>query len=208
MVLLVIMDTRQNRTDRFWSSYLVLSFILLIAILGLFFPQSNNTFTPPPPPPPPLRYALVLNDNTTQTLNMANQWKNITYNTLSITSPAFLYSSTPLPPQNGITCLIPGYYRVYLSVQTDSPPTFQNTTFHCRACHLSYAIRGIQQRNGQIYDISGSFTTINRAVSFLSKEFIILVNNGDVLQFQFKSLCPQLTLSPRPTTSTLHIVSL
>lgn len=198
---------RQSRTDSSWLTYLGFSIVLLIAILGLFYPLNDTTTLPPIPPPIiPTRYLLVLNDNTTQPLGLVNQWRNILYHTQKVASPGFFYPNTTW---DFVRCLVPGYYRVYMSIQAVAPPTTLNTSYHCRACHLNYAIRAVQQLDGlgPLFDIGDSFTTISRDVSFLSKEFIILVNDGDVLRFQFKSLCPNLSLTPLPTTATLIISS-
>jgi hypothetical protein len=196
---------RPSRIDRSWMTYLAFCILLAIAILGLFFPiqdgggGGDNEISP--------RYLLVLDDNTTQPLGLVNQWKNILFHHQKVSSPAFFYPDSP--PWDYVRSLVPGYYRVYLSIQTEAPATTRNTSYHCRACHLTYAIRAVQQLGGigPLYDIGDSFTTIARDVSFLSKEFIMLVNNGDIIRFQFKSLCPDLTLTPLPTTATLIITS-
>lgn len=102
---------------------------------------------------------------------------------------------------------------------TEAPtaaPTHSNDT--CRACHLRYEIRAVQQLagTGPFLEVRPSYTVSNRDDSFLSKLFIVRANPGDVLIMQVKSRCRRLILTPLgdhgffnsyPSSATLAISS-
>ena len=194
-----------SRRDRSWLSFIVVSVVTVIAILGLFFPRSSsfngsgNDVT------------IALEDNTTQYLNASDTWTSINYNGQIHVSSAWGHTVG----SNQITCHREGTYRLYFSIQPQLNNSQIQTLYHCKPCHLYQQIRATIQYDGIgfIHEIRSSHTRGDREARFLSKSILFHAHPDDIIRLQFKSLCPNVVLSSGgnqmmnsyPTSATLII---
>ena len=150
---------------------------------------------------------LAVDDNTTQLLAGPSIWASIQFHRNLHISSAWDH----LPGDSIFKCQSDGIYKIYFSIQT-SLPTYNNTnaTFYCQSNNLKFQIRATNQYNGVgiLHEIRSSRTQSDRDAAFLSKYFIVNLNEGDLLRFQFQSQCSDLSLvsdQPFGTSATLVI---
>lgn len=155
---------------------------------------------------------LVLEDNTTQELLGSGIWTSIEYHKQLHSSQAWKH--TPASEENSlIECRREGIYRAYFSIQLSLLNPVTNTTpLECQDSQLGHEIRATIQYDGQglLHEIRSSHTRGDIAASFMSKEFLFRADEGDLLRFQFYSLCSEAILSsngesPYATSATLII---
>lgn len=199
------------------SAAIVIAFIaVFIGVGNGGFDGVNNggttiTFTNPP-------LYLSLRDTRVQTLNGANQWTDVRFNTNTFISTAWEHTTTTVNDAR-IIAERKGLYIVYFSIQAQARDT---QLAQCKACNLRYWIRALQLSqdpddvNAGELEVPGSLTYSNGHSLFLSKQFHINASVGDVFRFQFISKCATLELQPfadatplnsdsRPVSATLLI---
>lgn len=171
------------------SSFIVSLFLLLIAVSalvlsGMAFENSR-----------PEDVTLVLEDNTTQQLLGSGIWTSIEFHRQLHSSLAWKHSPVNTDGDDDsslIECRRDGIYRAYFSVQLDLlKPGESNGTLHCQSGRLRHEIRATIQFDGQglLHEIRCSHTRGDRDATFMSKEFLFHADEGDLLRFQFYSLC-------------------
>lgn len=161
----------------------------------------------------PLDVTLVLEDNTTQQLLDSGIWTSIEFHRQLHSSQAWRHSVNGGDNSAQIECRREGIYRAYFSVQLNlGKPSESNGTFHCQSGRLRVEIRATIQFDGQglLHEIRCSHTRGDRDATFMSKEFLFHADEGDLLRFQFYSLCYDAVLmsqgeSPFSTSATLLI---
>lgn len=178
--------------------------IAAIVIAVIYGPGATGSSTNTTIIAPLLIQTLVsLYSNTTQPIDGPNVWTTIQFNNNPFSSPNTNYSAWLWDNNSQLTCNRTGISSVYLSVQVMAnisvlPP--DQIPFSCRSCQLKYQIRGVLQSNGtgQLNEIAASLSYQSGQSSFLSKTFFVNATRGDVLLFQFVSLCSQIVLYPYP----------
>ena len=194
-----------SRRDRSWLSFIVISVVTVIAILGLFFPRTKSFSGVVDD------FVIALEDNTTQYLTASNTWTSITYNGQIHVSSAWAHTAG----SNQIRCLREGTYSLYFSIQPQLNSTQVQTLYHCKPCHLFQQLRATIQYDGIgfIYEIRSSLTRSDREARFLSKSILFHAHPDDIIRIQFNSLCPNVVISSGaspmmnsyPTSATLTI---
>lgn len=139
---------------------------------------------------------LALEDNAPQELDSIGVWSNIEFRRNLHISPAWHHTRGE---ESVVECRMDGIYRIFFSIQT----SLSSTTSSCSEEELSsLMMRATIQYDGQglLHEIHSSLTKGNMYTEYMGKEFLLNVEEGDLLRFQFYSLCPDLILSP-PTVS-------
>ena len=165
---------------------------------------------------------LALDDNSVQPVGGSDVWTSITYNRNSYVSSAWVHS----PGGDAVTCQRTGIYQAYFSVQLDvaglPSPELTNASgipYVCRPCQLQHKIRATRQVGGLglLAEVRPSHTRGDRAATFLSKSVLFYAAHGDVMRFQFSSLCQYVVLTPGdgpssfntyPASATLSIIAI
>ena len=183
------------RRNLSWLYFIGYSIVLVIAILGLFYPQSSGG------PFEEIDVSLALDDDTNQSVIATNTWTSITYNRNIHVSSAWNHTLG----SDQIICLREGIYLLYFSIQPRLNNTIAQTLFFCKACHLYQEIRATIQYDGigAIQEIRSSYTQSDREARFVSKSFLFHANPTDVIRLQFKSQCPNIMIGPIPSLNSL-----
>jgi hypothetical protein len=185
-----------SRRDRSWLYFTGYCIVLIIAILGLFYPQQQSQQNG-------VDVTVALEDNTNQSLIASNTWTSIRYSTNIHVSSAWNHTAG----DEKIECLREGIYRLYFSIQPTLNNTQPQTLYFCKACNLYQQIRATIQYGGvgMIEEISSSHTHGDREARFLSKSVLLYASPTDVIRIQFKSQCPNVIIGATPTSSTMII---
>lgn len=187
---------KMARRDYSWLYFAGYSLVLVIAILGLFYPQSTGVGSAAQ-----IDVTLALEDNTNQSLLATNTWTSIRYSRNIHVSSAWNHTAG----SDEIICLRAGTYLLYFSIQPRLNSSQTQTNFFCKACHLYEEIRATIQYDGvgAIQEIRSSFTEGDREARFISKSLLFYANPTDVIRLQFRSLCPNIIIAPPPILNAL-----
>lgn len=164
----------------------VVALILSIVALALISSHiNNNTDTMIT-----TRERLSLYGDVVQLPENVNTWTDVYYNKVSKTWPsAWLF----VPGSSTLLCRRAGTYTIYYSLQSYVPPPTNETPFACKACQVWIEARAILQ--SESVDSSVAFTSPANGIKLTTNVFTVTMNEGDRLQIQFKTHCPQLVLT-------------
>lgn len=211
------MRTRRSRRARplpLWQIFF--NFVVLgLAIASFFFPLDAGDSVGS------AGLILALDDDTVQTVAGSDVWTSITYSRNSYVSGAWSHTAGG----DAIACLRTGIYQAYFSVQVDvaglstDPENASSVPWVCRPCQLRHRLRATRQLGGAglLTEVRPSHTRGDREATFLSKSVLFYAARGDVIRFQFSSLCQYVVLTPGsgpplfnayPSSASLYIVAI
>lgn len=137
---------------------------------------------------------IALEDNTVQLITSPGIWTTIIYHRQLHISDSWHHNIG-----SGIVkCLREGTYQVYFSIQLSlSSPSEPNKTYYCQSENLRHQIRATSQYDGKgaLHEIRSSRTRGDRDATLIGKYFLFHSNEGDLLRFQFYSLCGDVILT-------------
>jgi hypothetical protein len=206
------MRTRRSRRARPLPPWQILFNVLVLglAIAAFFFPLGGGSGDS--------SLILALDDDTVQPVAGSDVWTSITYNRNSYVSSAWSHTAGG----DAIACLRTGIYQAYFSVQLDVAGLTANASsipWVCRPCQLRHKLRATRQLGGAglLTEVRPSHTRGDREATFLSKSVLFYAARGDVMRFQFSSLCEHAVLTPGdgpalfntyPSSASLYIVAI
>lgn len=177
--------------------YVVVVVVFIVALSGWFIPFLNNsggngggTINIIP------TTLLSLYDDRIQPLQAANKWTSVVFNTHNLMTGSWSHEIDSDMVIAGTSDTVKIYFSI--QAQVDSVTPEEANHFTCKACNLRYLLRATREQvsTGTITEVAGSLTYTGGLSFFLSKEFIVEVEEGDILRFQFYSPCKDLKLYP------------
>ena len=177
--------------------YVIAIAAFALAIIACFFPLFGQSDAPVIGGGGGPRTLFSIYSNESQQVLPLGAWTGVTFNNDLLSSSAFVHSDS----SDQILIATTGIYWVYFSIQAQVVRPDDVLSPVCKGCNLRYSIRATQQRNNNILEVPGSQAYSSGLSFLLTKEFLIDASEGDIFRFEFKSLCPDLTVYPYPVVA-------